>query len=256
MLELMKLLDFYQRNARLYPALLALLSPVATAIAVLPAGDVAIKAITGIVVGFGSLYLLSDLARIRGRAVQVDLLKTWGGMPTTIFMRHADDHLSKPTKKRYHDFLRSRLGSDAIPSSEEEARDPGAADERYDSCVAWLREQSRGADFDLLLKENATYGFRRNMFGMRVIGLVLCACSLLAPLAVGLATKSPPSEWWAFVVASYAGTKAMMIAAAISALGLLGWIIIVTPTWVRSAADVYAESLLACCDALETAKSA
>lgn len=246
----MKLLDFYQRNARLYPALLALLSPMAVGAAILPVTDGAIKALVDIVVACGSLYLLSDIARARGRSVQVALVRTWGAMPTTIFLRHADEHLSKTTKVRYHDFFRQCLGDDAISTPEDEARDPAAADEQYDSCVAWLREQCRGNEFNLLLKENATYGFRRNMLGLRTIGIVLCACGLLVPLAVEYGKNGTREDWQALLLASYAPSPGIGVATSICLLMLLWWTLVVTPRWVRNAADIYAGSLLACSDKL------
>ncbi len=61
-----------------------------------------------------------------------------------------------------------------LPSPEAEATDPEAADSLYDSAVQWLIPQTRsGGRFPLVFQENVNYGFRRNLWGLRPIGLAV-----------------------------------------------------------------------------------
>lgn len=247
MTDLTKLLDYYDRNARLYPALLTILPALIMVLALMPDAERIGKSLLALLVGCGALVALSNYARSRGRSVQKQLLKRWGGWPTTIFLRHSDEHLSKSTKARYHAFLRGRLGDQAIPSEELEAADSTAADERLDSCIAWLKEQTRGSQFDLLLKENASYGFRRNVLGLRSAGIAICVLSFLAPPAVQFARRHAIDDWISFLAKSYVDSAATTVTTGICLIALIAWLR-VNPQWVRAAAELYATSLLACCD--------
>ena len=49
----------------------------------------------------------------------------------------------------------------------------------YASAVKWLQERCRGKAFPLVEKENAEYGFRRNLRGLKPIGITACLVALL-----------------------------------------------------------------------------
>lgn len=256
MQEVLKLFDYYQRNARLYPALLAGLPLVVIGLVLFPANRDAIEKVGSVLAAFGGLYWLSDIARWRGRALQDRLLRSWGGWPSTIFLRRSDGHLSPSTKERYSAFLRGRLGEAAIPTPEEELADPSAADERYGSCVEWLKEQTRGDEFALLLKENATYGFRRNLLGLKPFGVVISLGSCLAPPIVRFVVAGGNVDWPSFLLSSYSDSATTSVASAVCIGALASWLLLVRSSWVRAAADVYATTLLACCDKLGSDGSA
>lgn len=57
-----------------------------------------------------------------------------------------------------------------LPSAEEEAANPRAADEAYAGAGRRLRELTRKSQ-PLLLKENIAYGFHRNMVAMKPLGI-------------------------------------------------------------------------------------
>ena len=50
----------------------------------------------------------------------------------------------------------------------------------YDSAARWLRKATRDRrQFNLVFTENVSYGFRRNLFGVRWIGgLVALLCAV------------------------------------------------------------------------------
>lgn len=108
-----------------------------------------------------------------------------GGMPSVILLRRNDSVLTENTKERYRKFLARKLAVVA-PNPELELDNQQINDAFYEQCGNWLRENTRDVKkFDLLFSENVTYGFRRNLFGLRrlaiglnLITVVLCIALL------------------------------------------------------------------------------
>jgi hypothetical protein len=111
--------------------------------------------------------------------VEKRLLAEWNGWPTTIWLRHRDDNLPQLVRARYHAFFARNVPLYVTPTKQQEAADPKAADAIYASAVKWLQERCRGKAFPLVEKENAEYGFRRNLRGLKPIGLTACCAALL-----------------------------------------------------------------------------
>ena len=181
MVDLSKLFDSYSRQARLFPGLLTLFPIILTAIALFPRLGTSSWGATLVTVGTscGLLYGLSVLSRSRGKAVEKRLLVEWSGLPTTIWLRHREAHLPPPVLARYHVFFAKHIPLFLAPSAEQERGDPKAADGMYASAVKWLQERCRGQAFPLVEKENAEYGFRRNLRGLKPIGITACLVALL-----------------------------------------------------------------------------
>jgi hypothetical protein len=248
MIDVSKLLDSYNRQARLYPALITILPVLLLVATWLPAlasvGELAIS----IAAACGVLFLLADYARTKGKALEKRLLKKWGGWPTTAILRFRDDTLSPEVKNRYHRFLSKQRSIGALPTALEEQSDPARADGRYAAAVSWLKEQCRGDAFTLVDKENTTYGFRRNLAGLKMVGISLCLVTLLSPL-VRLNWHAP--DFAAAALQVYAGLPAPTLAViGLTIVGAFAWAFGVNDRWVRQAGDQYAITLLACCDRL------
>ncbi len=254
MADIAGLFDSYGRRARLYPALLTILPPVAALVAWVPSlvrGE-SVAALVGAAASFGLLYALSSLSRTAGKQTEKRLLAQWGGWPTTIMLRHGSTDIPAPTKGRYHQFL-SQCGSwQQVPSPELEGANPAQADEYYASAVQWLKEQRRDPAFQLVHHENAEYGFRRNMRGLKPVAILLILLTVAAWwIAVFARFGRAP---WLVAPSEISDLLAIPSALAWAALGLAfvalaGWIAIVRDGWVREAADQYAVALLATCDA-------
>jgi hypothetical protein len=247
-----RLFDSYNRQARLYPALLVLLPPLLLLLAWFPALENIGHLLITIAVACGLLFLLADFARTRGKKLEPILLKEWGGWPTTIWLRHSDSHLSAEVTRRYHAFLSRQPAIGVLPTQEDERLDPRRSDERYAASVVWLKEQCRGNAFPLVEKENATYGFRRNLLGLKSIGLVVCVATLLVPLFIvlvksGFEVLRAPK----ILIGAYLTLPALVLGSlAFSVVALVGWLLLVNRHWVREAGYQYARALLANCDSL------
>ncbi len=246
-----KVTDPYERPARLYPALLALL-PLLTLVMLLygPKATALTGAVT-VAVSCGGLYLTTNLCRELGKRLEERLYLKWGGKPSTQLLRHRDKTIEAPTKGRYHSFLAGKINV-AFPDKDQEAKNPEAADEVYQSGVRWLLNHTRpedGKKFDLLFKENVAYGFRRNALGVKPIGLIVSIASLLWVLATeGLLLS--PGHRFIDLTALPRMPEAATASLIVSAVMLVAWMLFFTKSSARTAAFTYAETLLRACDSL------
>jgi hypothetical protein len=236
-------LDFsseYSRNARLKPALLASLPIGLLALGYGLKSSVLLGALYGPLAAVGFTYLLAHLSRDLGTRKQEHLYRAWGGKPSITKLRHRDRSLNSHTRVRYHERAAALLGK-PLPTSQEEDADPAAADELYEAYSNVLLERTRNTKtFRLLFEELISYGFRRNLLGMRVIGFPLC----LVCLAIEI-----------FLIARGFRLTGEVEAAKVIFAGLDGflavcWWLVITPDWVRRAANAYAERLLAASETL------
>jgi hypothetical protein len=241
-MELGELFDTYSRQARLQPALLVL-APVFFTIAVWFPRDYSLTAgLVGLGVSCGIAGLLAHIARRRGRIAERQLFAEWGGKPTTIWLRHRDTHLDEYTKARYISFLQRHIAGWTPPTSEEEAANPEAADRRYETAVKWLLEYTRDTTkFPLVFKENISYGFRRNLYGLRIIGLFLAVVALVVNI-------NEQNHYYR----NNSGEVHVLgvLLTCVCIIMALCWWFITTRDWVRDAADSYARALLSACDAV------
>ena len=246
-----KVTDPYDRQARLYPALLALL-PVLALLALLYGPTASV--LTGVVtmaVSCGGLYFMTNVCREFGKRLETRLFLEWGGTPSTQLLRHRDGTIEGVTKRRYHSFLAGKIG-EVFPDKDQEAGNPGAADELYQSGVRWLLSHTRPDDtkkFDLLFKENITYGFRRNAVGIKRIGVLVSAGCVVWVLARQIVIVLSSGK--AFTAAAFWRLPDAAVASLlVSGVMLAAWILFFTKATVRTAAFTYAEMLLRGCDLL------
>jgi hypothetical protein len=179
-----KLFDSYNRVARIYPAAVAFAPVIWTTAAFGLVPDVKSGLVAMLVFGC-VLYFFASLARSRGKALEPVLIIEWGAWPTTLFLRHRDNHFDKKTKGRYHSAL-AKLSKLRFPTPDEEEADQEGADETYRSATKRLIEARRESKYKMLHDENASYGFRRNLLGLKPVALLI---GVVAAVATGIA-------WW------------------------------------------------------------
>ncbi len=230
----------YDREARLYPALLLIAPAVATGVALFSTKLTGLQSFGAALVGFGGAFLLTQLARDAGKNREPSLYQLWGGMPSILIFRHAHKRFDSITKARYHKKLATLVKGAKAPSPEEEEANPDAADEVYSAWSHYLRSNTRDTKkYPLLFQENVSYGYRRNVWGLRPFGI---AVSSLCALVAG-------GRLW-FI---YKGTgqieQGLAGAVAVSLLFLTLWLFRFTSDWVRVPANAYAERLA---ESLET----
>jgi len=186
---------------------------------------------------FGALA--AQLGRDRGKRLEPELWCGWGGSPTLRRLRFRDA-ADTGVLTRLHRRIERVLG-DPMPTFEEEASAPAAADARYNEATRRLIGLTRDRErFGLLFAENVSYGMRRNLLGLRPIGIAVASITaVVAGLLVLFA---------AGVLSDRAARYVPAIAAAVAELIL--WIAIVDGDWVKVPAEAYADRLVESVDQL------
>ncbi len=184
--------------------------------------------------GMGGVFLLTQLARDAGKRREPSLFQLWGGMPSIVIFRHANKQLDAITKTRYHKKLEGLVAEAKAPTREEELANLGTADEVYSAWSQFLRTNTRDIKkYSMLFNENVNYGYRRNVWGLRPIGIAL---SLLCVLALG-------GRLWLVQRETGQINQDMAIAFGVALLFLVLWLFRLTSDWVRVPAIAYAERL-------------
>lgn len=231
------LTDPYEFRARLQPVLLVAM-PMALTTMVFFEDFSLFQLLAGILASLGFTSFLSQIARDQGRQKETGLFEAWDGKPTTQLLRHRCKRISELQKKRYHEAIEQLAGVN-LPSEREENEKPSETDEVYEVGAAFLREKTRDRSrFPLIAHENMNYGFRRNLWGMKPVGIVLSIAGLIASI-VG-------TIWFSTTSVSPISIAAILVNASMVA----AWFLRITPGWVKTPAFAYAERLLASCDTL------
>ncbi len=190
----------------------------------------------GIVTSFGVFVLLAHLGRDLGKLKERELFKSWDGQPSIKMLRHRDDFLSPLLKSAYHQKLNRLIDGLRIPTREEEIQDEMGADEIYEVCVNFLRENTRDKEkFPLIFNENVNYGFRRNLWGLKPAGLV---CSFIGCLGSTLAYGELDNS------------LIPILTMCLNSMLFTFWLIRINPGWIKMVAESYAQRLLAACEVL------
>ena len=233
--------DRYTWQARIQPALWAVLPLAAPAYLVTRASLGSLVWLWGLLLTSGLAYAASLLSRELGVGRQDALYRGWGGKPTTRMLRL--EGAQNPVQvAQWHRILSRLTPGIPPPTVLDERANPGAADNVYDTWVGILRERTRDKRaFPLVFEENCGYGFRRNCWGMRPIGV---ACSLAGMCVVAAR----------LVIAWRSGGGLQvdeMAVGFVDLLALLLWWYGVDAAWVKTGADAYARQLLASTDAFD-----
>jgi hypothetical protein len=240
-MDMLKVFDAYSLRARLFPAIIAIAPALAALALLISWKSLELSNSIATVAVLVLLFAIADFARARGRAVERDLYAEHRGMPSITMFRRGNSTIDNGSKERYRAFLAAKLGV-AVPSPDEEASNEGAVDAFYDQCGVWLRQNTRDTKkFPLLFTENVTYGFRRNLLGVKWLALGLNL--LVAGLCVVLLWRT---SW---VIGNEQGkrtTVVLVVAAAHAAYMLLA----VRRSAVWDAARAYGRELILSCEAL------
>jgi hypothetical protein len=236
-------LDRYNLLARQRPALLMLFPLLVAAVVILPALQTWWATLLAVTGTCGVAVALAEFAQAKGKAIEPALLRQWDGLPSVAMLRHRDGRLDGTTKTRYKAFLEKHVSGLDFPDEASERQYPAEAEVSYQSATRWLLAQTRDKKvFALLFQQNISYGFRRNLYGLRYFGMGSSIMAVLLLIAV-------PA--WGLII--HGVIKSEILVAGVIALAVLWfWVSVVRPTWVAIAANGYAHELLAACDRLHS----
>lgn len=238
-----ELFDSYGRTARLYPGVIFLL-PLLWHLPLL-GGSVTFslpESVAAAAIGSAALYLIAAFARHCGKVAEPKLIARWGGWPTSILLRHSDERVDHLTKARYHAQL-AKLSGVVMPSAEEEQQQPAQCEAAYRSATKVLLEARRDDSNALLHKENAAYGFRRNLYGLRGFALGVTGLLLIVTVGVWLRQFDAPATA-AEILTALKADKAWVVAVVLDLIYLAFYGIVVTSDFVFQSGVDYAVALL------------
>lgn len=251
--------DDYNRKARLSPALLVSLPVALTTLSLFPDNVWSWGGILSLVGWCGMLKLFAQIARDMGKVKEEALYIDWNGKPTTYFLQYRTTK-NKINLARQHNKL-NQLTGQSLPSEQEELADTDLADQIYDTCVQVLLAKTRDhSKFPLIYEENCNYGFRRNLLGMKSLGI---ATSCAGIVVLGLQYLSF-IQWHQLLDNWKTGGLTQVIThlqlptyPPLSLVCLLSniflivaWLFWINSNWVKRTAEAYAIRLLEACESL------
>lgn len=242
-MDFTKLVDAYTARARLLPGLLTVLPISVTVYAWHPGDLLSWNSLGALITGFGGMILLSFIARDLGKHSEARLFKKWGGRPTELGLMHSGP-MDPILRQRRHAALRGVFPEVPLPTAKEERANPTQAQQRFAALITLMISHCRNKrKFPLLFEEECNYGFRRNMYGMRVTGMLLSGGTTIA---LGLL----------LFIAFSLRQRVDVIAVAVEGVNvamLLVWLFWVNETTVRRGADLYADRMFEAIDTIRPA---
>lgn len=234
--------DLYSIRARITPAAIFMVPPLFLFLAWWPYdyNEQVFSILTA--VSLLILVLFSHFIRSLGQKAQILLYKKWGGKPSVLALRHSNSLIDNPVKQRYHRILADKISDVVMPSKKSEADNPTFADTQYNIASEWLLSNTRDrTKYPLIFAENANYGFRRNMYGLKKYAIILYLPILVTNIVL-LFEK---------YISDDKNINSLDILSTISCVFFLAiWIFIFKPSWVKEAADDFCVQLYKTCDNL------
>jgi len=225
---MLNIFDSYERNARVYPAIIVSLPLIITcySISSLFKGSFTIKLSINSPIILATLVLLSNIVRHYGKETESKIWKDWGGAPSTRFLRKDDTYFASATKQKiYQKILREEnINLDADNSDEK-------INQAFRVICNRLRLQKNKG---LWQKFNMEYGFNRNLLGSRKIWLILSILSSATCFAVNFYLGNNSN--FLIILGGFVNLGIVCVSI------LCGWIII--PKLIKGIAERYAEEVI------------
>jgi hypothetical protein len=244
----MKIVDRYSLNARFYPMVLFYMPVLLLGALFSFQFDKYTHLLTSLGILGALSFFLQQIGRDPGKKKEKALWQSWGGAPSTQLLRWQDSTIDANTKKRYHLKLQELCKLDIVPDENFEKAHPQEADVAYQSWVKFLITKTRDTKkFSLLFTENISYGFRRNMWGLKPYAISLLIILMITTYGYYGFTKkafNPVAFPFTFFIAE-GGLQIL----------LWTWAIKVKQQWVRLPANAYAERLLEAIENLKKEKA-
>ena len=192
------LIDRYVLFARVAPVAIVALSLFLAVSSWIPFSQWPVKLVGGSVFLAIGAFILAQLTRDAGKRIEPALWASWGGPPSIRMLRHRDPTIAVGSKAAMHRRLIELGVVDHMPTEDEERQNPDAADAVYRTCSDWLRrkalELKANAPFDVVHSENISYGFYRNLLGIKPYGVAVVGAALAIAAAAFWSGRRPYIE--------------------------------------------------------------
>jgi hypothetical protein len=242
---IVRFFDPYSLRARLLPSILGAAPALAAVLLRISWRSFELSSIVAVLGGLALVYALSDWARKEGKKIEPRIYDEMGGKPSVTIMFRSDDTIDQLSKDRYRSFLAAKINQPE-PTTVDETNNPSAVIAFYELAGNWLRDNTRDTKkFPILFNELVTYGFRRNLLGMKWPALLL---NLVVVLICGLLL------WYRWPADNMMAR--IMVVFAVAAAHALYFLLVVDKESVKVAARTYARQLILSCEAFFPAPAA
>lgn len=238
-------MDKYSLSARVYPMIIVLLPIVILGIAYSFEYEKIQQTLSALGITAALTYFLSNIGRDQGKKKEGALWESWGGAPTSQLFSFSNDVLDTLTKERYHvrmdELSESKSDLDYKNSTLEELGDT------YKSWTKILITKTRDTSvYPLIFKELVSYGFRRNLWGLKPFGVIVTImCS--AGSSIFQIVKYGHENLFEYTTSFYVSELALIAL-------LFVWVFVINAGWVRIPAFGYAERLLEAVDSFNVSE--
>ena len=240
----MNVLDSYSIRARLFPAILALTPAIVFVLIGASWTDPGLpEALTAVAIGV--LFVgFADFARRLGKRAERQIFAATGGRPTNTTLRRTDGTLDARMKDRFRSFIAGQI-EEVAPGEQTELESPGSVNDFYQRCNVWLRENTRDTEkYHVLFSENISYGFRRNLYGLRSAALTVNIATLAAAITIWAA------KWEVLGVTD----RQLSVVVVLAACHALFFLFFATRGSVMDASHTYGRQLTLSCEQLISSK--
>jgi len=228
-------MDKYSLSARIYPIVIFLLPLVIIGVSYSIAYNKYLHILTTLGISSALLYFLSNLGRDNGKLKEPELWRKWGGMPTIQLLSFENKLIDEITKKKYHKKLLELSPIDRTIDFENSTIN--SVSDVYASWTKFLISRTRDTKkYSLLFKENISYGFRRNLWGLKSLSLIVLTITIFANYlfhAANIGFNNILQYPIQFFI-----SESLLLAL------LLIWVFRINSNWIKIPAFGYAESLL------------
>ncbi len=181
-------------------------------------------------------YLISQLGRDGGKKKELKLWLEWGGAPTTQLFRWRDNKIDEFTKQKSHIKMENISPVGFAVDKNYEISYPDLADSVYQSWTKYIIGKTRDKiKYPLIFKENVAYGFRRNLWGLKLYSIILI---IILMIFVYL--------YFVFILQSWNAEllpENFIIAEVYLLIFLMFWLFRITKSWIQIPAFAYAERI-------------
>lgn len=233
-------MDKYSINARLYPMVILLLPLIIIGITYSIEMESYLNILSSLGVSAALSYFLAQIGRDNGKRKEKGLWGFLGGAPIEQLFSYQNNIIDEQTKTRYHNKMKTVIPLETdidFSSSNKETQSI------YQSWTKYLITNTRDTKkFSLLFKELISYGFRRNLWGVKTFSILLILTCLVANYGYHMLSNKTynPIDF----------SLGFQVSETILFCLLLLWIFIINREWVKIPAFAYGERLLETIDNL------
>ncbi len=227
--------DTYTLQARVLPAVIFMLPFFLETNYLIALFDyqIAISTTIANLILFMFLMLFANWARYFGRKQEKKLFAKWNGAPTTRFLRSDNTEYNTYQRNEVKKYLKMMFNNIKMPTEKEEKENRLESDKKYEAYISNLRTLTRDTKkFALLQIENRNYGMWRNLYGLKVVSIIVVIVFVLLNSLLAIFLPSIMS------LANCVILNSLMIV-----LSLI-WCSVVTQSKIKDVAECYAKQLL------------